>query len=100
MVRWLFSSSGRPVAFVTDGRVFLRSGRFLGHLEGHEVWHGRYRGEVVFDDRLAFQPGRDGHLPERPIPPGPPGAPGEPASRGAVSLPPGLRDIAADDEPT
>jgi hypothetical protein len=45
VLKHLFNSQGRPVAYVHEGdKVFLYDGRFLGCLESGEVWHGRYQG--------------------------------------------------------
>jgi hypothetical protein len=94
--RWLFDSQGRPVAFVDQGaHVFTADGRFFGRIEADaEVWHLRYRGEIVDDDRLLFDPDKHrgivrphGGTPARPlfVTPPPPQA--------AVSLPHRLRDV-------
>ena len=47
MATWLYDSSGTPVAFMRDDRVFSRYGHFIGRLDGNEVWHGRYIGEIL-----------------------------------------------------
>ena len=38
MTRWVYDSAGRPIAFIKDDKVFSRSGRFIGRLDGNEVW--------------------------------------------------------------
>jgi hypothetical protein len=57
-IRWLFDSRGKPIAFADEGgHVFTADGRFFGRIAEHsEAWHGRYRGEIVPDDRLLFDP--------------------------------------------
>jgi hypothetical protein len=59
MSRWLYSSTGIPIAFEADGLVYARSGKFLGRLDGTEVWHDRYVGEIVHGEifvRKTFRP--------------------------------------------
>jgi hypothetical protein len=59
--RWLFNTLGKPVAVVQGEGVFLRSGRCLGSIEGHEIWSDTYGGEIVLDDRLVRNIVRQGH---------------------------------------
>ena len=93
MANWLYDSRGKPIAFVSGGNVFSRSGRFLGRLEGNEVWHGTYIGEIVHEDRLLRRTGKARVRRGTPGTPGTPGIPGSPGSRGAIGLPAGYRDI-------
>lgn len=46
-VRWLFSSSGTPIAFVHEGAVHTATGRFFGCLQGAQVVDGDYVGEII-----------------------------------------------------
>jgi hypothetical protein len=47
LLKHLFDSQGRAVAYVHEGGVFLYSNRFVGRLDDNEVWHGTYVGEIV-----------------------------------------------------
>jgi hypothetical protein len=98
MARWLFSSTGCPRAFVHEDKVFLRSGRFLGRLDGNEVWHGRYRGEIVRGDLLLYKKGKGGLSRGTQGTPARPGIPRTPANRPSRSLPGGYRNIDSDSE--
>jgi hypothetical protein len=58
MLKHLFNSQGRPIAYVHEGdKVFLYDGRFLGWLTDGGVWNGVYRGEVLVD-RLLYRDGK------------------------------------------
>jgi hypothetical protein len=93
MAKWLFDSAGIPIAFINDGKVFSGSGLFLGRLEGSEIWHGSYRGEIMEGDRLLYKINRSSITRGTPGTPGTPGIPGTPGSRGSISLPSGYRDV-------
>ena len=54
MAKWLYNSRGNRIAFINEDRVFSRSGRFIGRLDGDEVWHGSYKGEIVKDNRFLY----------------------------------------------
>ncbi|MGF6782543.1 hypothetical protein P3T21_007788 [Paraburkholderia sp. GAS334] len=55
MAKWLFSSKGDPIAFVSDDKVFTRRGGFVGRLEGKEVWHGNLQdGPAAVQDRKGI----------------------------------------------
>jgi hypothetical protein len=92
MARWLFNSHGDPIAFVSGDKVFSRSGTFIGRFDRNEVWHGRYRGEVVKDDRFLYKQSKASVVRGTPGTPGTPGIPGLPGSRPTISLPAGYRD--------
>ena len=49
---FLVYAIGQPVAFISGKNVFSRSGRFVGLLDGKEVWHGSYKGEIVKQNRF------------------------------------------------
>jgi hypothetical protein len=93
MNRWLYDSHGHPVAFVDDDRVFSRRGRFLGYLDGDEVWHGTYKGEVVENDRLLYNRKKGGVIRGKSGTPGSPGVSGPPGSKSMISLPADFRDV-------
>lgn len=102
MATWLFDSSGHPKWFVVEGgdgtqEVFSREGLpdFVGRLDGSEVWHGDYLGEIIDLQGLrVLYNTRKGRTP-RPIPPMPssPTIPAIPTQIMPVMLPPGYRDI-------
>lgn len=96
MARWLYNSGGRPIAFISDDKVFLRSGRFMGRLDGNEVWHGSYKGEIVGDDRLLYKVNKNVAIRGTPGLPGMPGIPGIPGSKGGIAPPAGYRDLDVD----
>jgi hypothetical protein len=54
MAKWLYNSSGTPVAFIKDDKVFSKHGHFVGRLDGDEVWHGHYIGEILRGDRFLY----------------------------------------------
>lgn len=56
MAKWLFSWKGEPIAFISEDMVYTRRGDFVGCLEGMEVWHGSYKGEIYQADRLLYRP--------------------------------------------
>jgi hypothetical protein len=76
MARWLYDSKGRPIAFVSGENVFSRGGRFIGKLAGDEIWHGRYKGEIVRDDRFLYGLTKGSVVRSTPGTPGIPGLPG------------------------
>jgi hypothetical protein len=55
MLKHFFNSQGRPIAYVHDDCVFLYPNRFLGRMDGDEVWHGVYVGEIVNGNRLLYR---------------------------------------------
>jgi hypothetical protein len=93
MDKWLYDSHGHPVAFVRDEIVFSRRGRFLGYMDGDEVWHGTYKGEVVGGDRLLYNRNKGGVIRGKSGIPGSSGAPGPPGSKGTITLPSGFRNV-------
>lgn len=97
MTQWLFDSAGKPIAFVNQNKVFSRSGHFIGRLEGNEVWHGSYKGEIIKNDRFLYKTTKGTIIHGTPGTPGTPGIPGIPGNRGSISVPVGYRDVALDD---
>lgn len=97
MATWLYGSSGTPVAFMQGDRVFSRYGHFIGRLDGDEVWHGRYIGEILRGDRLLHDTRKGLVIRGTPGVPGTPGIPGLPAMKAAIMLPPGFRDVELED---
>lgn len=93
MATWLYSSAGTPVAFIRDDKVFSRSGRFIGRLDGDEVWHGRYIGEIMRGDRFLRDTRKGSVIRGTPGVPGTPGIPGLPGVKGAITIPPGYQDV-------
>lgn len=93
MAEWLYSSRGEPIVFIKDSKVFTRNGRFVGRLEGNEVWHGRYKGEILQNNRFLYNTSKGSIIKGTPGTPGSPGIPGIPGSRGSIGLPGGYRDI-------
>jgi hypothetical protein len=89
----LFNSQGRPIAYVHEDKVFLYDGQFLGWLEDGEVWNGPYVGELVSGNRLLFQESKAGSArPLREIPFSP-GMPYRPWGKPNSTLPNGFRDL-------
>ena len=97
MAQWLYDSHGRPIAFVKEDKVFSRGGSFIGRLDGVEVWHGRYKGEIVRGDRLLYKTGKGSVVRGTPGTPGTPGIPGTPGSKGSINMPSGYRNISNED---
>ncbi|SDH78225.1 hypothetical protein SAMN04487926_10812 [Paraburkholderia steynii] len=93
MAQWLFSSVGRPVAFVSGEHVFSDSGEFLGRLYGDEVWHDTYKGEIQRDNRIFFGVSKAGGVRNAASVPVRPGIPAAPVRPHPVELPGGYRDI-------
>ena len=53
--KWLFSSSGSPVAFVNEaGDVYYIDGEYIGSLVRHTVVREGYRGEIVGLNRYLY----------------------------------------------
>lgn len=55
MATWLFNSSGEPIAFIKEDKVFSANADFIGRLDGDEVWHGRYKGEIYRENRFLYK---------------------------------------------
>jgi hypothetical protein len=96
MATWLYNSRGTPIAFLSGENVFSRTGRFVGRLDGNEVWNGRYQGEIVSGDTFLFRRGMSSVVRGKPGTPGTPGIPGTPGSRGGRGLPGGFDDVELD----
>lgn len=97
MSRWLFDSSGKPIAFVHSENVFSHGGEFIGRLDGDEVWRGQYKGEIVNVDRLLYRNSRGAITRGTPGTPGRPGIPGRPGPKAPIGIPFGYRDFDLDD---
>ena len=97
MSRWLFDSHGSPVAFISGSNVFSRDGRFVGKLDGDEVWNGRYVGEIRSTDRFLRRRTGKGVIRGMPGIPGTPGIPGLPGSRGGIGMPGNYEDGSFED---
>ncbi|GAB2889013.1 hypothetical protein GCM10027046_16820 [Uliginosibacterium flavum] len=93
MATWLFDSQGHPIVFVKDDKVFSGNGRFIGRLDDDEVWHGRYKGEIVKGDRFLYKTSKGSVIRGTPGTPGIPGIPGRPGSKSTISVPSGYRDV-------
>jgi hypothetical protein len=97
MVKPLFNSHGWPSAYVHEDDVFRCDNqgvdRFLGRLEGNEVWRGVYVGEIVIGNRLLYREA-EGREP-RPVGkvPSAPGVPIQPWGMATCALPEGFRDV-------
>jgi hypothetical protein len=96
MAQWLFNSAGKPIAFINADKVFSRSGYFIGRLDGNEVWHGSYKGEIYKDDRFLYKTTKGTIIRGIPGTPGTPGIPGLPGIKGSISIPAGYRDVTLD----
>jgi hypothetical protein len=93
MLKPLFNSRGRPIAYIHEGMLFKYDGQFLGWLEDGEVWNGFYIGELVEGDRLLFDKAKaDGVRPLRETPFSP-GMPYRPWGVPSCPLPSGFRDL-------
>ena len=97
MATWLYNSSGTPVAFIRDDKVFSRHGHFIGRLDDSEVWHGSYKGEIVRGDRFLYNARKGSVIRGTPGIPGMPGIPGLPGMKAAIALPAGYRDVELED---
>ena len=98
MAQWLYDSLGDPIAFISGGdKVFSRHGHFVGRLDGNEVWHGRYKGEIVGGDLFLYRHGKGSVIRGVSGTPGTPGIPGIPGSRGSSGMPAGYDDVQLDD---
>ena len=93
MAQWLYDSGGTPIAFIKRDGVFSENGEFIGRLDGDEIWHGEYRGEIAKGNRLLYETTKGSVIRGTPGTPGTPGIPGRPGSKGAISLPAGYRDV-------
>lgn len=59
MVRYLFNTAGRYVAFISGHNVFTPKGVWLGVvMHGNQFYdaNGNFKGYVLSDDRVAFNP--------------------------------------------
>lgn len=97
MAQWLYNSKGRPIAFIKDDKVFSRPGHFVGRLDGNEVWHGSYKGEIIKSDRFLYKTTKGTIIRGTPGTPGTPGIPGIPGTKTSISIPAGYRDVTLDD---
>ena len=93
MATWLYNSSGTPVAFVKGDTVFSKHGHFIGRVDGNEVWHGRYIGEILRGNRFFHNTRKSSVIRGTPGVPGTPGIPGLPGMKGYIALPAGYRDV-------
>jgi hypothetical protein len=90
---WLFNSTGTPIAFASGANVFSADGKFLGKIDGNEVWNGTYVGEIADHDYLFRRTSRAGAARMTPMSPMTPMTPMTPMSRVGRSLPSGYEDI-------
>lgn len=97
MATWLHNSSGTPVAFISDGKVISRYGRFIGRLDRNEIWHGCYKGEIVRGDRFLYNTRKGSSVRGIPGIPGIPAIPGLPGMKGPIALPASYRDVDLED---
>lgn len=69
MSKWLFNSSGSPIEFVKNDKVFSECGTFVGRVDNNEVWNGEYIGEIYRDDRIVFKANKSSSTRTRPSTP-------------------------------
>jgi hypothetical protein len=93
MTTWLFDSRGEPIAFIKDDKVFSMHAGFIGRLDGDEVWHGRYKGEIYRENRFLYKMSKGAIIRGTPGTPGRPGTPARPARKPAISMPSGYREV-------
>ncbi len=93
MSNWLYNSKGRAVAFRDGKYVFSRKGKFLGQIEGEDVWNGRYFGTIVDSDTILCKLEPPGEPKSPPMPPGAPLTPGVPSDRMGKPMRGGYRDV-------
>lgn len=93
MTTWLFNSSGEPIAFIKDDKVFSSHSDFIGRLDDNEVWHGRYKGEIYRENRFLYKTSKGSIIRGTPGVPGRPGTPARPANKSSISMPSGYRDV-------
>jgi len=96
MITWLFNSSGAPIAFIKDDKVFSAQADFIGRLDGDEVWYGRYKGEIYRENRCLYKKSKSSVVRGTPGTPGRAGTPARPASKSSISMPSGYRDVEFD----
>ena len=98
-MKYLFNSRGQHIANEVSGQLHSRSGTNVGHyLRNERIFidmHGRYLGELIYDNRLVHSRnspylsvnfgtyGNYGNV----------GNYGNPGNTGAISLPSGYEDI-------
>jgi hypothetical protein len=92
-----YDSRGQGIAFISGDTVFTKTGKFLGKLEGNEVWNNSYVGEIIEDDRLVFKTMHPLELIGLPGLPSLPGLPGLPGVKGPILLPIGYADLELDE---
>ena len=94
MAKWLYSSRGQPIAFMHNSdQVFSETREFIGFLDGNEVWHGSYKGELVKGDMLLTKQGNGAVSKGRSGTPCCPGIPSRPGSRGICGIVSGYDDL-------
>ncbi|MEZ0325186.1 MAG: 4-fold beta flower protein [Fimbriimonas sp.] len=93
VTNWLYNSKGRPIAFKDGRNVFSRKGKFLGQIEGEDVWNGRYFATIVDGDTILCKLEPPGEPRSAPAPPGAPLTPGLPSDRAGKTLRGGYRDL-------
>ncbi|MCF7717977.1 hypothetical protein H9X98_09720 [Aeromonas jandaei] len=93
MARWLFNSRGQGVAFVVGDNVFTKSSKFLGKLEGDEIWNSSYVASIINDERIAVKTMKPLGLKGLPGLQGLPGLPGLPGLKGSRLFPVGYKDL-------
>ncbi len=93
MTKWLFDSHGKPIAFLSLNHVFSPGGKFLGNLDGMEVWKGKYIGQIYKEDRLLYKKGKGYSSKGVPPIPATPPTPTPPGNKTALILPSGYEDV-------
>jgi hypothetical protein len=93
MSKWLYDSHGTGVAFVFGSNVFTAVGKFVGKLDGNEIWNSVYVGEIIAGDRIAHRCVSSPGLRGVPASPGLPGLPGLPSLRSVLLYPATHEDL-------
>jgi hypothetical protein len=91
--KWFYNSKGRAIAFSVEKNVFTRRGRFLGALDGEDVWNGRYIGSIVDGDQILYRLNYQSGTKDAPIPPGSPGISSIPSDRAGRGIRSGYKDL-------
>jgi hypothetical protein len=93
MSTWLFNSRGHPVVFVDQGNVYTKSLKFVGRLDGNEVWNTQYVGEIVKDNRFLYNIRKGMKVKPTHGLPTLPKVPRLPTTTAPIAMPSGYKDV-------
>lgn len=93
MATWLFNSRGHPVAFIDRDNVYTKSLKYIGRLDGTEVWNTQYIGEIVNDNRLLYSIKKGMKIKPTHGLPALPKVPPLPTTTARIAMPSGYKDV-------